>query len=139
MIAQDESILKAIKELGGINPVKIRKAGTYTEWSELPKGLKLRIFRKASSQGPDEIASQLERFGINGESDLLSYLKDRTKTRKETPESSELDLLLAELDAARRELDELRRPKEYEIQFIPSVNGRFIPVRIPIDNSDIPF
>jgi hypothetical protein len=128
------TIIQAIQDLGGINPGKLKKCGTETEWRELPLSLRLQIFRKSSSQGPDEIASQLKTFGIDSESDLLAYLKDPIKMSLSETEVGAYDLLLAELEAVKAERDRLAG--NYKIGFV-QVGRNFVPYRIPIN--DVPF
>jgi len=134
MLSQQSTIVNAIQDLGGISPAKIKKCGTWTEWYELPQGLRLRIFRNASTSGPDDMASQLQEFGIHSESDLLCYLKDPIKVRMNSDEIRDYDILLAELQATRKELEKFTRP--YEIRFV-EIAGRFVPYHVPV--TDVPF
>jgi hypothetical protein len=134
MIIQSDNILNAIRNLGGINPDKLAKCGTETEWRELPSSIRLQIFRKASKQGPDEIASQLEQFGVHSENDLLWYLKDPTKVKLTDTQASDYDWLVAELEAVRKERDRLAM--QYTIHFV-QVGRNYIPYRLPV--TDTPF
>ena len=143
MVNHEYTILQAISDLGGINPDKLKKCGTETEWRELPVALRLRIFRKKSTQGPDEIASQLSNFGIEYETDLLAYLKDPVKIGLSELQASDYDLLLVELNQVKGELERTKRELErfthpYKTYFIQK-GKNWIPVQIPLDLSDVPF
>jgi hypothetical protein len=131
---KDYTILNAIADLGGINPVRIKKAGTWTEWSELPRQVRTRIFRNASSQSPDEIAAQLPEFGVEDERSLLEYLRDPSKCRLSSIQARDYDALVVELESMKRELDSYRGV--YKTKFVKQGN-RWIAVHIPI--TDVPF
>lgn len=153
---KEYTIIHAIKDLGGINPDKIRKAGTETEWNELPKAIRSQIFRLSSTQGPDEMASQLEQFGIDGEARLLTVLKDPARIELNAHESRAYDELIAELERTRRErdaykerLEELlgekistdvpkREEKSKTITRFVQFGRNFIPVRIQVVE-EVPF
>lgn len=104
----DYTIIAAIKSLGGISPDKIRRCGTWTEWSELPGRLRSQIFRKTSTTGPDDMAGQLEEFGIYSENDLLNVLKDPDKLSLLPDQVKVWDEMVAELERLRRENEAMR-------------------------------
>jgi len=112
-VSQTNTIVNAIRDLGGISPAKIKAAGTWREWSELPANLRARLFRHASSNGPDEVADMVKCFGIESESDLLTWLKDPVKATLTDTEAGHYDQLLAELRSAQAEIDRLRNNRPY--------------------------
>jgi hypothetical protein len=135
-VSQTNTLINAIVDHGGICPAKIKAAGTWTEWSELPSKIRARIFRHASSNGPDEISDMVKCFGIESEADLLSWLKDPVKARLTETEARDYDLLVAELRQTKAELEQLQNSRPYRIEFVQ--RGRnFIPVRVPV--TDVPF
>jgi hypothetical protein len=73
----EKSLVHAILSLGGINPERVRKAGTEAEWKALPRSLRRQVMRRNSSNSPDDLASQLAGLGyahIQSENDLLDAL-----------------------------------------------------------------
>lgn len=106
------NILQAISDLGGINPQKIKDCGTWAEWKDLPGKVRSRIFRHSSHRPPDEMAEQLESFGITCVNDLLEYLKDPYKLQLREDEASEYDQLVSELGAVQQERDALKTQVE---------------------------
>jgi len=135
-VSQTNSLVNAIADHGGISPDKIKKSGTWTEWSELPGKIRARIFRNASSNGPDEIADMVKCFGIESEADLLVWLKDPVKARLTDTEARDYDQLVARLKQAELELERLQNSKPYRIEFV--ARGRnFVPVHVPV--LDVPF
>jgi len=77
-----KNILCAIQFLGGINPRRLRKAGWWTEFYEyLPPSIRRRIFRHASTNSVDSIATELAGYGyaVEDPDSLLQYLKDPKK------------------------------------------------------------
>lgn len=136
MIEQNYTILNAIVDLGGINPDRIKKAGMWAEWSELPRQIRSRIFRHKSTQSADEIAAHLREFGVQDERDLLEYLTTPAKVELTDLQATDYDRLVRELAEARKEIEQLENSRPYRLEFIQCGN-RYIPVRIPI--IDTPF
>jgi hypothetical protein len=110
--APEKSLTNAILSLGGINPEKIRRAGTWEEWNSLPRDVKMRVMRKSATSGPDDIASQLADLGygdIRSENDLLEALN---KNPKRGLEGISRDTEMQQLEAEyKRVVDELENLK----------------------------
>lgn len=115
-----KNIVSAIVALGGISPQKLEKSGVKTEWTEwMPAYLYMQIFRRNSTNGPDDIATQLAGLGYPVEDcdSLLQYLKDPQK-REWSLEPRELqisrdDYMEREVRELRRENEELKRQLAY--------------------------
>jgi hypothetical protein len=78
----------------------------------------------------------LQDFGIESESDLLNALKDPIKCKLTDSQAQEFDMLVAELENTRKELERLQQAQPFRTVFVQRGKNYF-PVRIPV--TDCPF
>jgi hypothetical protein len=128
-----KNILCAIQYLGGINPRKLRRAGWWTEFHEfLPASIRRRIFRHASTNSVDSIATELGGYGypVQDVDSLLEYLKDRKKVNwSQEPQEVHItneDYLELRINELLKENETLRQ----QIENLTRAEGCFDPVEM---------
>ncbi len=108
------NIDNAIRFLGGINPDRIKKAGTEAEWKAIPN--RLGLIRKGGTHGPDTIVAELRDLGydIKNEADLLSYVNDPKRRKRSLlgEEVSEREGLEAEVEKLSKMVADLQAEKK---------------------------
>lgn len=126
-----KNILCAIQFLGGINPRKLRRAGWWTEFYEyLPASIRRRIFRHASTNSVDSIATELAGYGymVEDADGLLEYLKDPKKVNwSQEPQEVRMtneDYLELRINELEMENEALRE----QIENLTRAEGCFDPV-----------
>ncbi|MGA2263865.1 MAG: hypothetical protein ABSH28_20835 [Acidobacteriota bacterium] len=128
-----KNILCAIQYLGGINPRKLRRAGWWTEFYEfLPASIRRRIFRHASTNSVDSIATELGGYGypVEDADSLLEYLKDQKKVNwSQEPQEVQMtneDCLELRINELLIENETLRQ----QIENLTRAEGCFDPVEM---------
>lgn len=111
MFHQQDSVIWAIRDIGGISKKKIERAGILTEWIQLPGSIRSQIFRETSTQDPDEVACQLAAYGFcsfdSGDS-LLQWLLDPRKRDLNRDDCNLVAELEEQLRQALKEIERLR-------------------------------
>lgn len=152
---QHDSVIWAIKDIGGISKARIERSGLLSEWLQLPGTVRSQVFRNDSTQDADEVAAQLVQMGfphLDTGDKLLCWLLDPNKRDLNRTDASLVDHLEEENRKLREEIEELRsRLEKYEGEKEPpeKVNKshetifiqhgkNFIPVHVPIAE-EVPF